>query len=944
MGAANEDETTDNESGEQPGPRRSQRSWAPTRKALESHGQQGDIRREERRRTDFRPPRLPPEREPLDQEPEDEDPRDPPEPPCEIPPIEIGHDDLNLDSHTRGDPDESDDMVLEPAVDHLGRPLDPAAEGIGEPDPLVLAKSPATLMSTTHQLIPGPTDRAEAQDQDPVLAVVKDWVRQRVMPKRLELDFGESQLKAYVKVIPALRLCQLPAPNNLDILVKTDIQGEKGSERYCMPEKLINTFIKELHLRLSHYGVETMVLTMRHLVWFPHMWTRVRQVLQVCPGCVQKHHKQLDKRIAGCYYPREKGNVASYVHLDLAGPLPRTPDGCKYILGIQCNFSGYCVAVPIKNKEHETVVKGFLDHWLYRFGPPVALISDNEWSSQAFEALCRSFQVEQRRTPFYNPRSNAQIERTFGTLKRLLRAVTRGLNQGAWGDWLPPTVFSLNITVSRTTGISPYQLVHGTDPPIPLSTIVGVPERTQLDPAEYMLTLSTNMGRLLITARERYQIYIRRTADTYITPSPLGSQEPLGMRVWCWSPYRKRGTSGALSAKWSGPWRIVQFKPPALTLLQSEWLHLKGKPEVQREAVIDKIRPYLDTKEIQEDLEDDEIAMVDGDEESTDPYVEATDILERIHLITCRVQKKKRKTKESDLIKDEGEGDWGTGEAETEDRPIQEGDLQLLPTDWPREFRPLRPRVRSGNASDDTNPELREEDPKPETEKDARARGEVDKADPLIQGSVTKKGEPTCEREQATWGSRHEGGERQKESVTQQQPEEQHAPNKRSTRPKPMGERVDKNKGRAYLPLQRHQDNQKKGLHIRPREQEPGGDDPPAKILKPCRVTRPREAETEGDKPPSKVLKPCRVTRPREGETEGDKPPSKVRKSMQWVKSLFVRTPPVQGVTPGQDKEKLTPTCEDGGDSGTKTEPGPSQGPGQEPTAVHSPPTPMEED
>ena len=182
-----------------------------------------------------------------------------------------------------------------------------------------------------------------------------------------------------------------------------------------------------------------------------------------------------------------------------------------------------------------------------------------------------------------------------------------------------------------------------------------------------------------------------------------------------------------------------------------------------------------------------------------------------------------------------------------------------------------------------------------------------------------------------------------------------------------MGERIDKNKGRAYQPLQRHQDNQKKGLHIRPREQEPGGEDPqakvlkpcrvtrpreaetegdkpPSKVLKPCRVTRPREAETEGDKPPSKVLKPCRVTRPREGETEGDKPPSKVRKSMQWVKSLFVRTPPVQGVPPSQDKEKLTPTCNDGGDAGTKMEPGPSQGSGQEPPAVHSPPTPMEED
>ena len=347
LGAADEGETTDNESWGQSGPRRSRRPWAPTRKALEAHGQQWETRGNKwQTETGAVPLRLPPEREPVDQGPEEEEPHDPPEPPHETPPIEIGHDDLNLTPSQDGDPDNFSDVVLEPAVDHLGRPLDPAAEGIGEPDPLVLAKSPATLMSTTHQLIPGPTGRAEAQDQDPVLAVVKDWVCQRVMPKRLELDFGESQLKAYVKVIPALRLCQLPAPNNLDILVKTDIQGEKESERYCMPEKLINTFIKELHLRLSHYGVETMVLTMRHLVWFPHMWTRVRQVLQVCAGCVQKHHKQLDKRIAGCYYPREKGNMASYVHLDLAGPLPRTPDGCKYILGIQCNFSGYCVAVP----------------------------------------------------------------------------------------------------------------------------------------------------------------------------------------------------------------------------------------------------------------------------------------------------------------------------------------------------------------------------------------------------------------------------------------------------------------------------------------------------------------------------------------------------------------------------------------------------------------------
>ena len=105
---------------------------------------------------------------------------------------------------------------------------------------------------------------------------------------------------------------------------------------------------------------------LQHLVWFPSIWARTRQVLLHCPGCVQKHNNQADARIAGCYCPREKGNIAEYVHLDLAGPLPESADGGRYILGIQCNFSGYCVTVPIKNKEHETVVKGFLDNWVYR--------------------------------------------------------------------------------------------------------------------------------------------------------------------------------------------------------------------------------------------------------------------------------------------------------------------------------------------------------------------------------------------------------------------------------------------------------------------------------------------------------------------------------------------------------------------------------------------------
>ena len=195
-----------------------------------------------------------------------------------------------------------------------------------------------------------------------------------------------------------------------------------------------------------------------------------------------------------------------------------------------------------------------------------------------------------------------------------------------------------------------------------------------------MLTLSTTMGWLLATAKLKYQIYLRRTEDTYVGQSPLGPGSPMGRLVWCWSPYRKQGTSGALSSRWSGPWRIVTFKPPALTLLQSEWLHRQGKPEVQREVVVDKLRLYLEPAGTEEDLEGDKIVVMDGDRDATDPQVNAKELLSRMGFLSCKIPaKQKKKKNKSDLIKTVGEGDWGE-ESDTEhDKDNRELDLG---TEW----------------------------------------------------------------------------------------------------------------------------------------------------------------------------------------------------------------------------------------------------------------------
>ena len=79
--------------------------------------------------------------------------------------------------------------------------------------------------------------------------------------------------------------------------------------------------------------------------------------------------------------------VTQIVHLDLAGPLPSTKEGFKYILGIADNFLAYVMAVAIKGKTHEEVMEAFADNWTHRIGAPELLVSDNEFVSQAVQRI-----------------------------------------------------------------------------------------------------------------------------------------------------------------------------------------------------------------------------------------------------------------------------------------------------------------------------------------------------------------------------------------------------------------------------------------------------------------------------------------------------------------------------------------------------------------------------
>ena len=120
----------------------------------------------------------------------------------------------------------------------------------------------------------------------------------------------------------------------------------------------------------------------------------------------------------------------------------------------------------------------------------------------------------------------------------------------------------------------------------------------------------------------------------------------------------------ALSSKWSGPWEIIKFFPLALTVIETWWLAQSGQSEVKREAMIDKLRPNLEKGPTAQSMPlAKELAVIDPDEEGTDPIVDPEEIMGRMSYLQCDTSAKDLRLEPAGGVKSVGEEDWGAGAA-----------------------------------------------------------------------------------------------------------------------------------------------------------------------------------------------------------------------------------------------------------------------------------------
>ena len=395
---------------------------------------------------------------------------------------------------------------------------------------------------------------AEATSRDPVLRRIREMVQKGAKPGREERKPLTAVGVEYAQVFEMLS-CE----NGVVYYTPPEVNGKESTRRACLPTELYPLAFKAVHndTLTGHFGIAKTFDKLRTRFYFPYLYHYVAAMVNNCPSCLAK--RTSTGRVPRNQHRENLSYFGQRVYIDTVGRLtPHLYHGvtCQHILTMQDGYTRWLEAVPIANVESQTVLEAVFDHWVCRFGVFETLHSDNgtAFTARVFADLMAKLGVVHTFTPSYSPDAN-RVERSHKVLGALLRADRRHEARN-WPAKLAVAVFAYNCSPNRVTGVSPYKLLHGRDPILPLDVIFPLEEDEQKGSplAEYVRTLNDRFARIFKQVAETQEGYLLTefARDQKRRPALL----QVGDTCYYFTERLPRGLSKKLANRWLGPFTV----------------------------------------------------------------------------------------------------------------------------------------------------------------------------------------------------------------------------------------------------------------------------------------------------------------------------------------------------------------------------------------------------
>ena len=177
------------------------------------------------------------------------------------------------------------------------------------------------------------------------------------------------------------------------------------------------------------------------------------------------------------------------------------------------HFTRYAQAFPSKTQTALATAKLLWNNFILHYGFPSKIITDQgrNFESGLIENLCQLAEVQKLRTSPYNPQTNGQCKHFNGTLLSMLGTLTPEQKKD-WKSHVPALVHTYNCTRNAVTGFSPYYLLFGREPRIPVDVEFGLQSGDQKGSPGESTYISQLRRRLTIAHKKARHMFQRQQA------------------------------------------------------------------------------------------------------------------------------------------------------------------------------------------------------------------------------------------------------------------------------------------------------------------------------------------------------------------------------------------------------------------------------------------------
>ena len=299
----------------------------------------------------------------------------------------------------------------------------------------------------------------EEQDGDVDLVMVRNLVEKGKRPSAKMLKHYPDKVRKYLRHWLKLKVIN-------GVLFRRCM----GYNQVIIPDSLKGMCYKLLHQDMGHLGVDRVYdLARKRMYWINMKEDITHFVTKMC-HCVQKKTPALKEKVPiqniKTTRPFELIGI-DFLHLD------KCSGGYEYVLVIVDNFSRFAQAYATRNKSAKTAARHLFNDFITRFGCPERIMHDQggEFENNLFKELRSAYGIAKSRTTLYHPQCNGQTERMNRTIIEMLKTLTDS-QKSNWKEALPKLVHAYNCTRNDATSYSPYFLMFGREPRLPIDMIM----------------------------------------------------------------------------------------------------------------------------------------------------------------------------------------------------------------------------------------------------------------------------------------------------------------------------------------------------------------------------------------------------------------------------------------------------------------------------------------